>query len=64
MRSKENKSLATFIVILTSVLLYILGMVTLASNGVHIPVYLTILIAFIPAFLIHVIWKKRPVKNE
>ena len=63
MRSKENKRWATFIIVLTSVLLYVFGMVTLELNGNYVPAYLSIIFACVPAFGIHAIWKKKTEKE-
>lgn len=64
MRSKENKRIASFAVILASVLLFVLWILITESNGGNISGYAVILFSIVPAFGIHAIWRKKTVEKE
>lgn len=59
MYPKNRKTIATVLIILVSVVLFIAFMYLKAINGKVVPEFTSILFAFLPALAINAIWNRK-----
>ena len=64
MITKYKKTIATLLIVLVSIILFIAFMYIRATNGEVIPPFAGILFAFLPALAINAIWNRKVQKNK
>jgi len=64
MFTKNRKTIATILIVLVSIILFIVFMYVKAINGKNFPVFTGILFAFLPALAINAIWNRKIQKNK
>lgn len=64
MTTKNKKTIATLLIVLVSIILFVAFMYIKAINGEIIPEFTGILFAFLPALAINAIWNRKVQKNK
>lgn len=64
MITKNKKTIATLLIVLVSIILFVAFMYIKVINGEIIPEFTGILFAFLPALAINAIWNRKVQKNK
>jgi len=64
MLSKNRKTIATVLIVLVSIILFVAFMYIKAMDEKNVPGFSGILFAFLPALAIHAIWNRKVQKNK
>jgi len=64
MMAKNRKTIATVLIILVSIILFVAFMYLNAINEKAVPEFIGIIFAIFPALAIHAIWNRKFKKNE
>lgn len=64
MITNNKKTIATILIVVVSIILFVAFMYIKAINGKVIPEFTSILFAFLPALAINAIWNRKVQKNK